>query len=327
MSKEIQSGLVSVVVASYNHAKYLPKRMESLLSQTYRDIEIIVIDDCSPDNSREVLRNYIHDSRVKLVEREANGGWVVVSNQGIELAKGEYIIFANCDDYCDSRMIEALVIGMQASENIGVSFCRSEMVDENNNHIGDDYQVRERSFRERCMTDTIISSAEMYRFFLHSCVIPNLSAALIRTKCFETSGNFSDSYKACCDWDLFFKIFEVYDGYYVSSPLNNFRQHSKTIRSALKGRTEYEEFIRLLLGQINHKKSLGFFEKMKFRTHVMKLWIMHLASQTDKGYLNFAYHFSIVWKYDKWALIFFIPGLISRALELIRKLLIKLFKL
>ena len=319
-------GLVSVIVASYNHAKYLPKRMESLLSQTYTNLEIIVIDDCSTDNSREVLSYYTYDSRVNLILKEKNEGWVAVSNQGAKMAKGDYVIFANCDDYCHIKMIESLVLGIRSSKNIGVSFCRSEMVDQNNISIGNDYDVREKSFRELCIKSTIIYSKEIYKFFLNSCVIPNLSAALIKKECFEKVGYFSDTYKACCDWDIFLKIFDSYDAYSVSDEYNSFRQHNNTIRSALKGKIEYEEFIRLLLSQIRDNNRLTFIEKMKYRTHVMKLWILHLTNKNDKGYNNFKYHFTIVYEYDKISLIYFIPGLINRILELVIKLLIKIFK-
>jgi hypothetical protein len=65
---------------------------------------------------------------------------------------------------------------------------------------------------------------------------------------------------------------------------------------------------------------------MKYRTHVMKLWVLHLSNKNDKGYNNFKYHFTIVWKYDKISLIYFIPGLINRILDLIIKLLNKTFK-
>lgn len=321
-----ENGLVSVIVASYNHAKYLPKRMESLLSQTYTNLEIIVIDDCSSDNSKEVLSNYTYDPRVNLIFKEKNEGWVAVSNQGAKMAKGDFVIFANCDDYCHIKMIESLVLGIRSSKNIGVSFCRSEMVDENNKFIGNDYDVREKSFRDLCSKSTIIYSKEIYKFFLNSCVIPNLSAALIKKECFEKIGYFSDAYKACCDWDIFLKIFETYDAYYVSDEYNSFRQHVNTIRSFLKGRVEYEEFIRLLLSQIKDNNRLTFIEKMKYRTHVMKLWVLHLSNKNDKGYNNFKYHFTIVWKYDKISLIYFIPGLINRILDLIIKLLNKTFK-
>ena len=79
------SGLVSVIVASYNHREYLKERMDSLINQTYQNLEILVIDDCSTDGSLEVLRGYESHPKVKLIIREINGGWVNVSNQGVDI--------------------------------------------------------------------------------------------------------------------------------------------------------------------------------------------------------------------------------------------------
>ena len=125
-------GLVSIIMASYNHADYLTGRMDSLICQTYENIEIIVIDDCSTDNSLDILRKYQDHKKVRLIIREANGGWINVFNQGIELSKGEFILFANCDDECDPEMIAYLVQSMSTNPSAGVSssqivlahFCR-----------------------------------------------------------------------------------------------------------------------------------------------------------------------------------------------------------
>ena len=118
-------GLVSIVVASYNHARFLDRRMQSLLAQTYAPIEIIVIDDRSPDDSVAVLRKYASHNNVTLLVREQNGGWVTVSNQGVSLARGEFVLFANCDDACEPTMIARLIEGMRAAPGAGISFCRS----------------------------------------------------------------------------------------------------------------------------------------------------------------------------------------------------------
>ena len=130
MSINVKPGLVSVVVASYNHAEFLVQRMESLIDQTYQDIEILVIDDCSTDNSVEVLRRYESHPKVNLVIREKNGGWVTVSNQGVDMSSGEFVIFANCDDDCAPRMIDRLVAAMKIHPTAGIAFCRSLLVDE-----------------------------------------------------------------------------------------------------------------------------------------------------------------------------------------------------
>lgn len=319
MTSPSQQGRVSLVVASYNHAGFLTRRMDSLVGQTYPDIEILVIDDKSPDHSVEILRRYESHPKVRLVLREQNGGWVTVSNQGLDLASGEYVLFANCDDDCDPRMVERLVDALQRHPSAGIAFCRSQMVDANDRVLGDDFEIREARFRLRCTEDTLLSGAEASRFLLHSCVIPNLSAALFRRACFDDVGKLSSDYRVCCDWDLFFRVAARYDIAYVAEPLNRFRQHETTIRSVTKDRVVFEEYFRLLLGQVR-KLNLSLLERAWFRTHVMYLWSVHLLSPSLNGISNLPYHLGRIFRIDPLALLFAIPGGLLRVGEVVTKL-------
>lgn len=311
-------GLVSIVVASYNHARFLPRRMESLIAQTYEHIEILVIDDCSTDRSAEVLQQYASHPKVTVTVRERNGGWVEVSNQGVDMTKGEFVIFANCDDDCDPRMVERLVSGMREHTSVGITFCRSLFVDEEDRVIGDDFAGREHAFRIRCATDTLLTGAELSRFLLNSCVIPNLSAALIRRECFAKVGQLSDSYRVVCDWDLFFRIFAQYDGFYVAEPLNRFRQHATTIRSRTKLRIVYGEYIRLLLPRVI-ALDLTPRARARRRTQVMSIWAGHLIAPSLSGLRNFGFHVKLVWRYDPLALLFLPLALARRAIDVVGK--------
>lgn len=104
-----QKPLVSIVVPVYNVEKYLPHCIESLLSQTLRQIEVICVNDCSPDHSLEILRKYAEkDERLiilSLPENRRQGG---ARNAGIRMAKGEYIGFVDSDDWVDKSMYERL---------------------------------------------------------------------------------------------------------------------------------------------------------------------------------------------------------------------------
>ena len=315
MSAAVTSGLVSVIVASYNHAEYLVQRMDSLINQTYQDIEVLVIDDCSTDNSIEVLRRYQANPKVKLIIREKNGGWVAVSNQGVELSAGEFVIFANCDDACDLRMIERLVEGMRVNPTAGISYSRSLMIDENGENIGDDFLGREQSFRIKCDSDILLTKKEMSRFLLDSCVIPNLSAALFRKACFTSVGGFTKDYRVCSDWDLFFRIVARHDVAYIAEPLNQFRQHETTIRSSTKERIVFEETMRLLLGQIK-SLDLAAVERVKYRSHVMYLWSLHILRPSLTGLLDFSYHLKVVIRMDPVALCFFPTSFLLRVIHL-----------
>lgn len=318
-------GLVSIVVASYNHAEFLIERMQSLLAQTYPAIEILVIDDCSLDNSVEILKGFAADPRVNLIEREANGGWVAVSNQGAKLANGEFLLFANCDDACEPEMINQLVKIMQKNPSAGVAFCRSQMINASGDILGDDYVGRETAFKIRCSSDTIISKREMSRFLLHSCVMPNLSAVLMRKTDFVAAGGFSRLYKANSDWDLFFRLAERCDAAYIATPLNHFRQHETTIRSQTKSKTTYEEFFRLLLGKIRCL-DLDFFERCKYRMRVMTLWWHHLLNEPVHGIRNFPYHFLRVLALDPQAILFFPMALVEQAVRKVTGKVSKAFR-
>lgn len=305
MTDVIKSGLVSVVVASYNHAEYLEQRMDSLINQTYQDIEILVIDDCSTDRSVEVLRKYETHPKVRLIIREKNAGWVALSNQGVAISSGEFIIFANCDDSCEPKMIERLVKALHENPSAGISFCRSSMIDEDGKLIGDDFLGREKTFKIRCNTDVLLNQNEMSRFLLHSCVIPNLSAALFRRESYKTAGGLTSAYRVCSDWALFFKVVENYDVAYASQPLNEFRQHKTTIRSSTKERILYEEIIGLLLTKIS-LLDLTFKERIKYRLHVMYLWSSRILRPSFSGILSFTYLLKVVLRFDAIA-IFYLP--------------------
>lgn len=315
MKPNFVPGLVSVVVASYNHAGYLQRRLDSLVAQNYPQLEILVIDDRSPDDSWAVLQAYRDHPKVTLIQRERNGGWVVVSNQGIDLANGEFVLFANCDDACEPDMISSLVAAIRRHPSAGLAFCRSQMVDENDNVLGDDYEIREAAFRRHCATDAFIGRDDMRRFLFHSCVIPNLSAALFRRSCFERAGTLTADYRACSDWDLFFRIADHFDFCYVAAPLNHFRQHATTIRSATKGRVTYDEFFRLLLGEIR-RGGLSFAERIEYRLHVMYLWAVDLIRPAPTGWPNFFHHWRQISRLDPPALVLLPLAMLKRIVEL-----------
>jgi len=100
---------VSIIVPIYNVEPYLHRCLDSLVNQTLKDIEIICINDCSPDNSLDILKEYAEkDERINIINFEKNQGVSVARNTGIEIAKGEYIGFVDSDDYVDLDFYEKL---------------------------------------------------------------------------------------------------------------------------------------------------------------------------------------------------------------------------
>lgn len=104
---------VSIIVPIHNVEKYIERCTKSLISQTYRDIEILLINDGSPDNSKTICERYEKiDKRIKLYNKE-NGGLSDARNYGLKRAKGEYILFVDSDDYIESNTVEVLISEMK----------------------------------------------------------------------------------------------------------------------------------------------------------------------------------------------------------------------
>lgn len=231
-----KSPLVSVVFTSYNHEKFLKQAIDSILNQSFKDFEFIIIDDCSTDSSREIISSYAHIDNVVLHLLEKNtGSYVKASHYGAARARGKYLLFAQCDDFSEPVQLAELVKIMSTKvQDIGVVFSRSNMVDSNGAFISDDYSIRNKAFKTKCKTDVLITGAEMRSFLSYACVIPNLSAALIEKSLYFKVGGLPEKYLMAADWAFWLSLAEHTNFYYLTATLNNFRQHNTTIRSKTK---------------------------------------------------------------------------------------------
>ncbi len=123
--------LISVIVPVYNVQKYLPRCIESILNQSYKDIELILVDDGSPDNSGDICDYYAKkDSRVVVIHKE-NGGASSARNAGLDVAKGKFINFVDSDDYIPNDSLENL-INLQKENDADLVCCTYERYLQNN---------------------------------------------------------------------------------------------------------------------------------------------------------------------------------------------------
>ena len=121
--------VVSIVVPVYNVEKYLPECLDSLINQTYRNLEILCVNDGATDGSRRVLAGYAEkDKRIRVLDRE-NGGLSAARNTGLDQAVGEYIIFIDSDDWCHLEMIEKMVALAEKNKTDFVN-CAAQLYDE-----------------------------------------------------------------------------------------------------------------------------------------------------------------------------------------------------
>lgn len=122
---------VSVITPTYNAARFLEETINSVLNQTYDNFEMIIVDDCSMDNTLEIALKYSEiDSRVRVYKLEENSGAAVARNKAIEIAEGRYIAFLDSDDLWDSNKLENQ-LGFMKNSNIGFSFTSYRLMNEN----------------------------------------------------------------------------------------------------------------------------------------------------------------------------------------------------
>lgn len=129
---------VSIIVPIYNTSKYLIKCIDSLVNQTYKNIEIILIDDKSTDNSKKIIKEYSEKySFIKSIFNKKNMGIGYSRNKGIQESSGDYLCFVDSDDYLDIDNIDKMV-ALAEKEELDFVVCDLKRIDENNNFIGYD---------------------------------------------------------------------------------------------------------------------------------------------------------------------------------------------
>jgi glycosyltransferase involved in cell wall biosynthesis len=176
--------LVSIIVPSYNHAQFLTQRLESIYNQTYTSFEVILLDDCSTDNSRDLLSAYkTHPNTSHVIFNEQNSGSAFSQWQrGIELASGKYIWVAESDDYCDLNFLETAVAKLELdfdlfySQSVRIDADGREMTRNPYFWYNDLSPTRWRADFENDAT------LELQQFLFKKCVINNASAVVFRNE-------------------------------------------------------------------------------------------------------------------------------------------------
>lgn len=228
---------VTIITPSYCHRRYLPDRVESILRQTLTDWEWIIIDDCSRDGSVEYLVERTQDNpAIKLIVHQENQGQDRTINEGMALARGEFIHIAESDDICDPALLERLARVLDENPKVGLSHARLRFIDSEGRVFSDWPNFRYPSpLRELLLTDHIISGIEAYRLLMvYGNFLENCSGALFRRECYEQLGGRNPAYLQLADMDMWLRIAAKWDVGYVAEPMVGFRWHPRTTRAEQK---------------------------------------------------------------------------------------------
>lgn len=220
---------VSVIVPNYNHSEYLSQRLETIISQTFTDFEIIILDDASTDNSIEIIDDYVsRHSNIKSYRNLTNSGSAFTQwKKGISNSKGEFIWIAESDDFAEPEFLEKCLEKMAEHENAGVVYCNSLVLNEEESTQYLISNKEEKEGNSKLLNDYYNKgSVEISELLYLRNTIYNVSSVLFRRSKLPPLFEAETPMKFCGDWLLYLRILINSDIAYISEPLNNFRIHA-----------------------------------------------------------------------------------------------------
>ena len=283
----MKESLVSVIVPNYCHARFLDQRIQSILNQTFKSFELIILDDCSPDDgaSSTIIEKYRDNPHVShILYNEVNSGspfkqW----DKGINLAKGELIWIAESDDYCESTFLETLVSEFKRDENLTLAYTLVKRVDAEGKLI-----------RDLCISPfgvTRLSGKDYINKYMtlgNHC--RNASACLFKKAAYEQTDKQYMTYKAGGDMLFWVEIAEHGNVVIINKVLSYFRFHDQRVtpKSSKNGviMFEYKRTIdhiiqmgiisekrkKLMIDYVHYKLLTGKYESEDLRDELFRYW-------------------------------------------------------
>jgi glycosyltransferase involved in cell wall biosynthesis len=240
--------LVTVVIPNYNHQRFLKERLDSVAKQSFSNIEIIVLDDASTDNSRSTLEAFVAtDLRARLICNEANSGSTFKQwRKGLAAAQGKYIWIAESDDAAQRNFLAQTVKRLEADSSIAIAHTQSMMTNVDGASIGKPDGWLNDLEPGRWDADFIADGVdEILKHLCQKNTIPNASAVVFR--------NFSgieylvdDTMRLCADWLFWIRLLARGKYAFIAKSLNLWRQNSSNARTHYPGVIEWEEGQRIL---------------------------------------------------------------------------------
>ncbi|MDB5228750.1 MAG: putative glycosyl transferase [Bacteroidota bacterium] len=204
---------ISVLMPAYNSEKYIGEAINSLLSQTFSDFELIIINDGSKDNTHQVISDF-QDSRIKYFQNTENSGLIFTRNKLIQLAACDYIAFLDSDDLAEPKRLEIEFKALKSNANLAFVSSSFHAINENSEIIKSDWKYN-------------LSPVELPVHFLFYNPIAT-SSVMIR-KSFLPEKIFREGYPVCEDYDLWTRIIQNYDGNVLPEFLTRYRVYDQSI--------------------------------------------------------------------------------------------------
>jgi len=204
------SPLVTVYITNYNYADYLEQSIQSILNQTFQDFELLIIDDGSTDNSREIIKQYEEIEKVYTVFQK-NRGLNRTNNTALKLSRGKYIMRLDADDYMDVHALDIMVSELENNPDCALVFPDYYLIDEYDNITG---HIRRHDFKN----DVSLADQPAHG-----------ACTMIRREVLQSIGGYDDEFDRQDGYDLWLNIIDKYHVRNINLPLFYYRQHDRNL--------------------------------------------------------------------------------------------------
>lgn len=241
---------VSAVIPNYNYAKFLYQRVYSILSQNYPIYELIILDDCSNDNSKDVIeeiKNSLNSLiKVKVVYNSVNSGTAFKQwKKGFNNTTGDYVWICETDDYCDSNLLVNLVKPIMNNKDIVISYADTAFIDEFGikrlKTIRNEIDIQKTGHWNKNYINDGITEIKEYLYLNNT--IANVSSSLIKKDNYDEYFEMVKDYKQCGDWLFYAKVISNGKVAYTNKTLNYYREHGNNISSTTKKTLHIKEIL------------------------------------------------------------------------------------
>jgi len=207
---------VSVIIPTYNRANFLRSAIQSVLNQTFKDFEVIVVDDASTDDTRQIVHEFA-DDRIRYIAHNENKGGSASRNIGIKSSKGKFIAFLDDDDIWMPTKLEKQLFLLNMNPEVNVVYTGARSIDKNGK-VGS--QLKNPSLK-----------GNIYPAILKKNYVGSCSYVLVRRDCFDVTSFFDEKLPSNQDWDLWIRMAKHSQFDYVNETLVLYRIHQERISS------------------------------------------------------------------------------------------------
>lgn len=234
--------MISIVLPTYNGSKYIAESIESVIAQTYQDWELIVIDDCSTDDTDQIVQKYAdRDSRINLYKNEKNLKLPASLNRGFSLSKGEYLTWTSDDNRFKQNALQALMDGF-GDEDVGLVFSAMDYIDAEGRLVGHTPQTES---TDELYYNNIVGASFMYT-----------------REVYEKIGNYDTEKFLVEDYDYWLRIARIFPIKFINDSLYLYRIHSGSLTEK-KNKEMLRAKIQLLTNVINEEEGVSHSVKAK----------------------------------------------------------------